>query len=46
MLVPVALGSLEAIAFTAVLLVLVAPAYLAAYRYGHRSSRLWNPPQA
>jgi hypothetical protein len=45
MLVPVATGSVEAIVFTVLLLALVAPAYLAAYLYGHRSSRLWNPPQ-
>ena len=45
MLVPVAVGPLEAIVFTAVLIAIVAPAYLAAYLYGHRSARLWNPPQ-
>jgi len=45
MLVPVALGSPEAIIFTAVLLALVVPAYVAAYRYGHRSPRLWGPQQ-
>jgi hypothetical protein len=42
MLVPVALGAPEAIVFTAVLLALVVPAYVAAYRYGHRSPSLWR----
>lgn len=45
MLVPIAMGSLEAIVFTAVLLAIVAPAYVAAYLYGHRSPRLWHPAQ-
>jgi hypothetical protein len=42
MLVPVALGTPEAIVFTAVLLAVVVPAYVAAYLYGHRSPRLWR----
>jgi hypothetical protein len=43
MLVPVGLGTPEAILFTALLLALVAPAYVAAYRYAYRSPRLWQP---
>lgn len=42
MLVPVALGTLEAILFTAALLALVVPAYVAAYLYAYRSRALWN----
>jgi hypothetical protein len=43
MLVPVALAGAIAIAYTAVLLLLVAPAYVAAYLYAYRSPQLWNP---
>jgi len=42
MLVPVALGSLDIIIFTGLLLALVLPAYLAAFRYAFRSPDLWN----
>jgi hypothetical protein len=42
MLIPVALGSLEAMLFTAALLVLVVPAYVAAFRYAYRSHALWD----
>lgn len=42
MLVPIALGTVEAILYTSLLLALVAPAYVAAYRYAYRSSALWN----
>jgi len=44
MLVPVAHAAPEAIVFTAVLLALVAPAYVAAFLYAHRSPRLWQGP--
>jgi len=43
MLIPVALGTPEAILFTALLLALVVPAYVAAYRYAYRSPHLWQP---
>lgn len=42
MLVPVMLGTLEALLFTAALLVLVVPAYVAAYLYAYRSPSLWD----
>jgi hypothetical protein len=42
MLVPVALAGPEAILFTAVLLALVVPAYVAAFLYAHRSPRVWH----
>jgi hypothetical protein len=41
MLVPVAFGTPEAIVFTLVLLALVVPAYVAAFRYAYRSPALW-----
>jgi Flp pilus assembly protein protease CpaA len=43
MLIPVALGTPEAILFTALLLALVVPAYVAAYLYAYRSPLLWQP---
>jgi len=46
MLVPVALGTLDAIVFTALLLALVVPAYVAAFRYAYRSPSLWARPGA
>jgi len=42
MLVPVILGDPEVIVFTALLLALVVPAYLAAFRYAYRSPQLWR----
>lgn len=42
MLVPVALGTPEAVIFTVALLALVVPAYVAAYRYAFRSPGLWG----
>ena len=41
-LVPVALGPLEMVVFTALLLALAAPAYVAAFRYAYRCPALWN----
>lgn len=46
MLVPVVLGTLDVILFTAALLALVVPAYVAAYRYAYRSPGLWSPGTA
>jgi predicted membrane channel-forming protein YqfA (hemolysin III family) len=46
MLVPVAAGTLETMLFTAALLALVVPAFVAAFRYGHRSPRLWDPTES
>ena len=42
MLVPVALSGLLAIAYTAALLALVVPAYIAAFLYAYRSPQLWH----
>jgi hypothetical protein len=42
MLLPVASGSTETIVFTAALLALVVPAYLAAFLYAYRSPQLWR----
>jgi hypothetical protein len=42
MLVPVAQAGPEAIVFTAILLALVLPAYVAAFLYAHRSPQLWR----
>jgi hypothetical protein len=41
MLVPVAFSGTEAIVFTAALLALVVPAYVAAFLYAYRSPGLW-----
>jgi hypothetical protein len=41
MLVPLAFGSTEAIVYTAALLALVVPAYVAAFLYAYRSPRVW-----
>ncbi len=42
MLVPVALGPLEVVAFTMLLLALAVPAYVAAFRYAYRCPGLWS----
>lgn len=42
MLVPVLLLGGEVAMFTAVLTLLIVPAYVAAFRYGHRSAALWE----
>lgn len=41
MLVPLAFSSTEAIVYTAALLALVVPAYVAAFLYAYRSPRVW-----
>jgi hypothetical protein len=41
MLVPVLLAGREVALFTAALTLLIVPAYVAAYLYGHRSPALW-----
>jgi hypothetical protein len=46
MLVPVALGPRDAMLFTGLLLALVVPAYVAAFRYAYRSPKLWNTTEA
>jgi hypothetical protein len=46
MLVPVAMTSVAVMTYTGALLLLVAPAFVAAYRYGHRSPELWPRPRA
>lgn len=45
MLVPVAMTSAVVRAYTGVLLLLVLPAFVAAYRYAYRSPELWPPPR-
>ena len=46
MLVPVALSGRLAIIYTAALLALVVPAYVAAFRYAYRSPQLWQHERA
>jgi hypothetical protein len=46
MLIPVLLGTLEALVYTAVLLLLVVPAYVASYCYAYRSAPLWTDAAA
>jgi O-antigen ligase len=45
MLVPVAMTSMVVKAYTGALLLLVAPAFVAAYRYAYRSPELWPRPR-
>ncbi len=42
MLAPVLMTGGEVAAFTAALTLLIVPAYVAAYRYGHRSTAIWQ----